>query len=282
MEWTREVQDALAAPFPEDEIEFLPRASANGRALALAHIDARSVMRRLDAVVGPDGWTFDWEPVMLDAGYRMLDTGASRSASSIEHRAPVRVKGKLTVLGVTKCDAGEAAAEDEPLKAAVSDALKRCAVHFGIARYLYYLPQTWVPYDPAKRRFTETPRLAAGAVERALAVCGYQGETPALRIAEPRGAQSRSEPARDGSPALTVDVPERNAAAEPVDSPRGSGSAADAPRSQAGTRSTGGAAMTCASPGCGKPLTKGQHDVSMRAFGQPLCPGCQRQQARAA
>src|SRR5205823_8806255 len=89
--------------------------------------------------------------------------------------AGTRVKGRLTVLGVTKCDAGEAAAEDEPLKAAVSDALKRCAVHFGIARYLYYLPQIWVPYDAAKRRFTETPRIPAGAIERALAVCGYRG-----------------------------------------------------------------------------------------------------------
>lgn len=41
-------------------------------------------------------------------------------------------------------------------------------------------------------------------------------------------------------------------------------------------------AMVCSVPGCGKPLNKGQHDVSMRAFGAPMCPGCQRQQARAA
>src|SRR3954465_9472540 len=116
-DWTREVQDALAAPFPEDEVEFLPRATSSGRALALAHIDARSVMRRLDAVVGPDGWSYDFEMLSPDGK---------------------KVKGKLTVLGVTKCDAGEAGTEEEPLKAAVSDALKRCGVHFGIGRYLYY------------------------------------------------------------------------------------------------------------------------------------------------
>jgi hypothetical protein len=40
--------------------------------------------------------------------------------------------------------------------------------------------------------------------------------------------------------------------------------------------------MACSRPDCGKPLTKGQHDVSIRAFGQPLCPACQKQQARAA
>src|SRR5439155_10124683 len=134
------------------------------------------VMRRLDAVVGPDGWWFDFEVVppapSLQGGGGPAERGGGRSTG-------VGVKGRLTVLGVTKCDAGEAAAEDEPLKAAVSDALKRCAVHFGVARYLYYLPQTWVPYDAQKRRFTETPRLAAGAVERALAVWGYQGDSPA-------------------------------------------------------------------------------------------------------
>jgi hypothetical protein len=245
MEWTRDVQDALAAPFPEDEIEFLPRAATNGRALALAHIDARTVMRRLDAVVGPDGWSFDFDVLSPDCK---------------------KIKGKLTVLGVTKCDAGEASTEDEPLKSAVSDALKRCAVHFGIGRFLYYLPQLWVNYDAAKRRFSETPRLPAGALEKALALCGYRGG------AAPAGPERRPETpvlqVRDRTPQLKVDVPAPRTPSAPSEAP------AAAPAS--------GSAMTCASAGCGKPLTKGQHDVSMRAFGQPLCPACQRQQARAA
>jgi len=38
--------------------------------------------------------------------------------------------------------------------------------------------------------------------------------------------------------------------------------------------------MVCAQPSCRKPLNKGQHDVSLRAFGMPLCPSCQRQMAR--
>jgi hypothetical protein len=40
--------------------------------------------------------------------------------------------------------------------------------------------------------------------------------------------------------------------------------------------------LTCSGASCGKTLTSGQHDVSVRAFGQPLCPTCQRVQARAA
>src|SRR5918992_4674756 len=132
MEFTREILEALGAPFPEDEIEFLPKAHSNGRALGLAYIEARSVMRRLDAVVGPGNWSFDFD--LLSPDGKM-------------------VKGRLTVLGVTKCDAGEANQEDEVLKSAVSDALKRCAVHWGVGRYLYYLPKVWAPYDSQRRRF---------------------------------------------------------------------------------------------------------------------------------
>jgi hypothetical protein len=153
MELTPETLRALGAAFPEDEIEFLPRANSGGRALALAYIDARAVMRRLDSVVGAANWAFDFELVSPDGKM---------------------VKGKLTVCGVTKCDAGEASREDEILKSAVSDALKRCAVHFGIGRYLYYLPSVWAPYDSQKRQFTEQPRINPAAVAKALAICGVE------------------------------------------------------------------------------------------------------------
>lgn len=154
MELTREVLEALGAPFPTTEIEFLPRATSNGKAMAIAYIDARAVMRRLDYVVGPAEWSFD---------YDLLPSGEKS----------VYVKGRLTVCGVTKADAGEGEREEEPLKSAVSDALKRCGVHFGIGRYLYYLPKVWTPYDAQKRQFTETPRMPSAAIEHALQVCAF-------------------------------------------------------------------------------------------------------------
>src|SRR5262249_2372013 len=39
--------------------------------------------------------------------------------------------------------------------------------------------------------------------------------------------------------------------------------------------------LVCSGADCGKGLTKGQHDVSMRAYGQPLCPACQKEKSRA-
>jgi hypothetical protein len=37
--------------------------------------------------------------------------------------------------------------------------------------------------------------------------------------------------------------------------------------------------LSCSSDACGKPLTKGQHTVSMRLYSKPLCPDCQKQLA---
>lgn len=293
MEYTREVMEALAAPFPEDEIEFLPRAQSNGKALGLAYIDARTVMNRLDAVVGPGNWTFDFDVIAPDGKM---------------------VRGRLTVLGVTKCDAGEASTEEEILKSAVSDALKRCAVHFGIGRYLYYLPRVWAPYDAQKRRFTETPRLDRAAVEKALRICNVgtrPQNRPALRMESapepaPRTAPASSsapESAPQTAPEAPVEAPAKAAVEEAPEQPRKSiwatgAAGAEAPRrgadpessgDRAAARSTSRAAtepapapLVCSTDGCGKALTKGQHDISVRAYGQPLCPGCQKTHVRAA
>lgn len=35
-------------------------------------------------------------------------------------------------------------------------------------------------------------------------------------------------------------------------------------------------AMSCSEAGCGRPLTKGQYDVSLRTFNTPLCPNHQK------
>jgi hypothetical protein len=48
---------ALAAPFAVEEVHFKPGALSKdkSKALALAYIDARTVMNRLDQVLGIDG-----------------------------------------------------------------------------------------------------------------------------------------------------------------------------------------------------------------------------------
>jgi hypothetical protein len=157
MELTREIGAALSAPFGDDEMEARAGATTGDKrsAMVLWYIDARAVMRRLDHIVGPEGWSFDYDVLTPDCK---------------------KVKGRLTVLGVTKCDAGEAAAEEEPLKSAVSDALKRAAVHFGVGRFLYDLPAQWAEYDAQKRRFVEKPRVPHARQEQAPPKPRTQGE----------------------------------------------------------------------------------------------------------
>jgi hypothetical protein len=126
--------DLLCAPFPT--VGWKPQAVKGDKALMVAYVDARDVAERFDKCVGGK-WEFYWNTELATPDH-------------------VVVRGRLVVNGIAREDVGEAfAAQDgneEPLyKAAVSDALKRCAVLFGVGRYLYRLPQVWIKWDVARR-----------------------------------------------------------------------------------------------------------------------------------
>jgi hypothetical protein len=128
---TTEQLGALAAPFSPDEVDWRPagKAGASSRAHVVCYVDARAVQDRLDSVLGPLGWAFDWQPV------------ATNDAGEL-----VTCKGTLTIGGVSKSDVGTASSY-EPSKGAVSDALKRASVLWGVGRYLYALPVATVTLD---------------------------------------------------------------------------------------------------------------------------------------
>ncbi|MGC8967835.1 MAG: Rad52/Rad22 family DNA repair protein [Thermus sp.] len=140
-----EVWRKLAEPFPKGEVQWRIEALSRDkrRALVVPYVDARTVLDRLDKVVGPEGWHDAYE-VLSDAERLVKDERGERRERLCE------VKCRLTVLGVTKEDVGEG----DSLKAAFSDAIKRAAVKFGVGRYLYRLEKQWVDYDPEKGRFT--------------------------------------------------------------------------------------------------------------------------------
>jgi len=138
MIFSKQCQEKLTAPFDETEIKFKPTAIKNNQALALPYVDARTILDRLDEAVGPENWHDEYQIISEN-----------------------KVICKLTILGITKSDAGESSSEEkEPLKSAVSDALKRAAVKFGIGRYLYKLPKFWYDFDPTKGEFIENPGLS--------------------------------------------------------------------------------------------------------------------------
>ncbi|BDX35501.1 phage recombination protein [Thermus phage MN1] len=131
LERLREVLDALAAPFPLEALGVKPTASNKDKTsvLAVAYVDARAVIDRLNKVV----------PLWEDR-YTVL-------AEPRREGDPYVVECTLTIYpspgggGISRSDVGEG----DTLKGAYSDALKRAAVKFGVGLYLYDLPQRWVP-----------------------------------------------------------------------------------------------------------------------------------------
>lgn len=144
---TSDIITALAAPFSDTEVKFKPQAIRGNRALALAYVDVRAIMDRLDAVVGVENWQDHYE-LLPD--------------NSVMCRLRVRIGERW----ITKTDVGSPSEQPDGggrQKAAFSDALKRAAVKFGIGRYLYRLPQQWADYDSTRKQFTSPPRLPVWA-----------------------------------------------------------------------------------------------------------------------
>lgn len=155
-------QTLLAKPFPAKYVEVRPGAASDtGQAMLLWYVDARAVMNRLDEVVGPENWSFTWQPVPTSNGR-------------------IAVHGQLKVFDTVKEDVGEAQDEAEPFKAAVSDAFKRCGVHFGLGRYFYSMPQIWWPYDKQRRRFTNQDELEMFIETVVARLVESQGDTSKL------------------------------------------------------------------------------------------------------
>lgn len=150
----------LAAPFSLSEVKFRPGATNGQRALALAYVDARVIMDRLDGVLGPANWRDEFVRLGNDA---------------VECRLSIRVAGEW----ITKADVGaesEQKDEHDRTKAAYSDALKRAAVKWGIGRYLYRLPQSWCEYDPQKRQIVKPPQLPAWAVPQGASIAKAEAQ----------------------------------------------------------------------------------------------------------
>jgi len=134
--------EQLAAEFPRGAISWRAQTVTKDgtKAMALAYIDARDVMDRLDAVCGPENWQDRYE---------------FHGARTVCYLS-IRVDGEW----ITKADgAGDSDVEAE--KGAISDALKRSAVKWGIGRYLYHLESPWVPCEVGQnnkwKRWTANP-----------------------------------------------------------------------------------------------------------------------------
>ena len=169
---------ALARPFPADKISWRVGATnaTKDKGIALAYIDARDVMERLDEVFGMNWqcrYTHAEAKTICEIGVRIDDEWIWRAGG-----------------------AGDTDVEAE--KGAVSDAFKRAAVLLRIGQYLYKLPNTWVAIEPSGKSYKlkVAPSLPYWATPE-----GYDANTP----------QKNEPPANRGKPASNPDLkPDRD------------------------------------------------------------------------
>jgi len=155
VEYINAVKEKFAAPFAKVKWRVgatNKKQGAEARGIALAYIDARDVMRRLDEVVGFDGWST--QLVCVHTSWICTLSIILPSVDGSYH-------------WVSKTDAADAT-DIEASKGGASDALKRAAVQWGIGQYLYELKAPWVALkgkaiDP--KELERLNRLLPGAAE---------------------------------------------------------------------------------------------------------------------
>ncbi len=142
-----DIRAKLAAPM---DYKFRPGSTSkkreNGKyppgtkAMMLAFVDARDIMDRLDDVVGVGNWQSELKQVNPDGSVMV----------SLSLYLPHTEFGDSEWVTHVDCgykNAPDNDSESEPLKAAMSDGLKRAAVRFGVGRFLYDLPSHWAEID---------------------------------------------------------------------------------------------------------------------------------------
>ncbi len=143
------IQEQLQAPFPTDCVAWRVGSTTKDKTkgLALAYLTNRAIMDRLDEVFGVMGWQNqfrEWKGTSQICGISIWDD----------------VKSEW----VTKWDGADDSLT-EAVKGGLSDSMKRCGYQWGIGRYLYKLPQTWVPLKNGKY-LAETPKLPTWALPK--------------------------------------------------------------------------------------------------------------------
>ena len=129
----------LNAPFPVEDIEWRVQQSGekSGRpwAMVLAYVTNRAIMERLDSTFGMYSWKNEFT-----AG----PNGGLLCGISVFHNNE----------WITKWD-GADNTQIESIKGGLSSAMKRCAVQWGIGRYLYNLDVHFAKFHPQGKHSTK-------------------------------------------------------------------------------------------------------------------------------
>jgi len=135
----------LSEPFHSSQIHWRVGSTTQDKSkgMALAYLDARDVMDRLDKVCGPSGWQSKHEWAAGNKVQCSIGIFCEEPHTDIFRDWVWKSDG-----------AGDTAYEGD--KGAFSDALKRAAVNWGIGRYLYSSPNWWEPIEQKGKTYVFT------------------------------------------------------------------------------------------------------------------------------
>jgi hypothetical protein len=153
----------LAEPFDLSEIKWrVTHTNRDGsRGAVIAFADPRAYTDRLNQLFTPSGWTRNYDVTTVSAVSRV-------KRDKIIQTGKVLVTCTLTIarLGCHSGGGEEWADEENAMTAAEAQAFKRASICFGLGRYLYRLPETWVPLDQDGKP-TSLPALPEWALPKA-------------------------------------------------------------------------------------------------------------------
>lgn len=134
--WTA-LLERLAEPFPAAAISWRAGSLTRDKkqAQALPYAEPRAYEDRLNTVC-PGLWSVTFKP-----------WGENR------------IICELTISELTRSSTGEESGGFAPGTAAEAQSFKRACSKFGLGRYLYDIPITWVEYDAERGHLLETPSL---------------------------------------------------------------------------------------------------------------------------
>lgn len=152
----------LAEPFDSSEIKWrVTHTSHDGsRGAVIAFADPRAYTDRLNQLFTPSGWTRNYDVTTVSAVSR-------QKRDTIIQTGKVLVTCTLTIARMgTHSGSGEQWADEQnAMTAAEAQAFKRASSCFGLGRYLYNLPETWVSLDDHGKPI-KLPTLPAWALPK--------------------------------------------------------------------------------------------------------------------
>ena len=135
----------LGAYFAPEDLDWKPVSISKktGKALATVYVTNRAIQDRLDEVCGPGDWKNEYMPGPAGGVLCGISICIERENGTSEW--------------VTKWDGAENT-DVEAVKGGLSGSMKRAASQWGIGRYIYRLPNQWVPVDQ-HGRLSQRPKI---------------------------------------------------------------------------------------------------------------------------